>query len=307
MPYLLLTLTVLFWSGNFILGRGVHEVIPPIAMSFWRWTIALLIILPFAVKPLKRQWDLIRRHWKIMTLLAIFSVTIFNSFIYLALHSTLAVNAIIINAMTPIFIVLFSRIGFKDRITLLQTFGVIISFIGLLWIISHGNLNNLIPIQFVRGDLWTLSAAMSWAMYTILLRKRPQKMSPVCFLASIIIIGLFFLFPFYVWEIHTGATIRLTATSVISVLFVGVFPSVLAYLFWNKAVEIIGASKAGIFIHLMPVFGAILAYIFLGERLRLFHIAGICLIFFGIYLTTIYKTKIQAIRRTSPKHLPKDW
>ena len=191
MPYLLLTLTVLFWSGNFVLGRGVHDAIPPIAMSFWRWTIALLIILPFAVKPLKNQWDLIRRHWKIITLLAIFSVTIFNSFIYLALQSTLAVNAILINAMTPIFIVLFSWIGFKDKITLLQTFGVIISFFGLLWIISNGNLGNLMPVQFVRGDLWTLSAAMSWAMYTILLRKRPDKLNPVSFLALIKSLGNF--------------------------------------------------------------------------------------------------------------------
>ncbi|MBW1822594.1 MAG: DMT family transporter [Deltaproteobacteria bacterium] len=305
MPYLLLTLTVLFWSGNFVLGRGVHDAIPPIAMSFWRWTIALIIILPFAVKPLKSQWDLIRSHWKIITILAIFSVTIFNSFIYLALQSTMAVNAILVNAMTPIFIVLFSWIGFKDKITLLQTCGVIISFFGLLWIISNGNLRNLMPVQFVRGDLWTLAAAVSWAMYSILLRKRPEKMSPICFLTSIIIIGLFFLFPFYLWEIHTGETIRLTRTSVFSVLYVAVFPSVLAYMFWNKAVGIIGASKAGIFIHLMPVFGVIMAYIFLGERLRSYHIAGICLIFSGIYLTTIHKPKMQTARTTSPKHLVK--
>ena len=306
MPYLLLTLTVLFWSGNFVLGRGVHDVIPPIAMSFWRWAIALMIILPFAVKPLKSQWVLIRSHWKIITILAIFSVTIFNSFIYLALQSTMAVNAILVNAMTPIFIVLFSWILFKDRITLLQTGGVIISFFGLLWIISNGNLKNLMPFQFVRGDLWTLSAAMSWAMYTILLRKRPDKLDPICFLTSIIIIGLLFLFPFYLWEIHTGAIIQLTMTSVISVLYVAVFPSVLAFLFWNRAVEMIGATKAGIFIHLMPVFGAIMAYIFLGERLRSYHIAGICLIFSGIYLTTIHKTKMQTTRTTSPEHLPED-
>lgn len=305
MPYLLLTLTVLFWSGNFILGRGVHDAIPPIALCFWRWAIALMIILPFAIKPLKSQLGLIRSHWKIISLLAIFSVTIFNSFIYLALHSTLAVNAILVNAMTPIFIVLFSWIGFKDRITILQTFGVIISFFGLLWIISNGNLGNLMPVQFARGDLWTLFAAVSWALYTILLRKKPDKLNPICFLASIIVIGLLFLFPFYLWEIHTGAIIKLTMTSVISVLYVAIFPSVLAYMFWNKAVEIIGATKAGIFIHLMPVFGAIMAYIFLGERLRSYHIAGICLIFSGIYLTTIHKKRTQTARATLPKHLPK--
>ena len=151
------------------------------------------------------------------------------------------------------------------------------------------------PFQFVRGDLWTLSAAMSWAMYTILLRKRPDKLDHICFLTSIIIIGLLFLLPFYLWEIHTGAIIQLTMTSVTSVLYVAIFPSVLAYLFWNRAVEMIGATKAGIFIHLMPVFGAIMAYIFLGEKLRSYHIAGICLIFSGIYLTTIHKTKIQTL------------
>ena len=294
MPYVLLVLTILFWSGNFVLGRGVHTEIPPIALSFWRWGVALLILIPFAIKPLINQRRLIQRNLKILTILALLAITNFNTFIYIALQTATAINTVLVNATTPIFIALVSWAGFKDRLALRQGIGIFISLFGLLWIISRGSPVALLSVRFSKGDLWTLLAALDWAVYTVLLRKRPAGLDPIGFLASIILIGLIFLVPIYIWEILTGAMIQPTRTTAFSILYVAVFPSILSYIFWNRAVGMVGANRAGIFMHLMPVFAIILSIMFLGERLLAYHTIGIGFIFFGIFLVTTVKTKEQA-------------
>ena len=286
MPYLLLTLTVLFWSGNFVLGRGVNDVIPPVSLAFWRWVGAFMVLLPFAIRPLIRDWKTIRNHMAILTILAVLSVTIFNTFIYLALQSTPVANTVLVNAMTPVFIVFISWIGFQDSLKPIQGVGVAISLTGLLWMLSRGNLAALLHTRFSAGDLWTLAAAMSWALYTTLLRKRPPGLHPVAFLATTMGIGILFLTPAYIWELQTGAHFNLTPATLFSIVYVAVFPSVLSFLFWNWSVGIVGATKAGVFVYLMPVFSIALAYGFLGEGLQAYHIFGIILIFSGIYLTT---------------------
>jgi drug/metabolite transporter (DMT)-like permease len=293
MHYLLLILTVLFWSGNFIVGRWIHNDIPPISLAFWRWTVALLIILPFSLKHIIHQKDLIRQNWKILTLLAILSVTNFSMFIYMALKSSTVTNTVLINSMIPIFIVLVSWMGFKERITLRQTVGIAASLTGLMFIIAGGNLSTLLAVRFSKGDIWTISAGMSWALYSVLLRKCPIEFDSRGFLATTIIIGIFFIFPFYIWEISTGKTMNITKASIGSIIYVALFASVLAYIFWNKAIQIIGANKTGIFIHLMPVFSIILAIIFLDEKLRGYHVKGSVLIFLGIFLTTTNKLTFQ--------------
>jgi drug/metabolite transporter (DMT)-like permease len=293
MHYLLLILTVLFWSGNFIVGRWIHNDIPPISLAFWRWTVALLIILPFSLKHIIHQKDLIRQNWKILTLLAILSVTNFSMFIYMALKSSTVTNTVLINSMIPIFIVLVSWMGFKERITLRQTVGIAASLTGLMFIIAGGNLSTLLAVRFSKGDIWTISAGMSWALYSVLLRKCPIEFDSRGFLATTIIIGIFFIFPFYIWEINTGKTMNITKASIGSIIYVALFASVLAYIFWNKAIQIIGANKTGIFIHLMPVFSIILAIIFLDEKLRGYHVKGSVLIFLGIFLTTTNKLTFQ--------------
>lgn len=300
MHYLLLILAVLFWSGNFIVGRGIHNEIPPMTLAFWRWAIALLIILPFSLRPILRQKDLIRRNWKILTFLAILSVTNFSMFIYMALKSSTVTNAVLINSMIPIFIVIVSWMGFKERITLRQAVGIVISLTGLMFIITKGNLSTLIAVRFGKGDMWTISAGISWALYSALLRKCPVELDSLSFLTATIIIGIFFIFPFYIWEIGTGKTMNFTHASIGSIIYVALFASVLAYTFWNKAIQIIGANKTGVFIHLMPVFSIILAMIFLDEKLRGYHIKGTILIFSGIFLTTAHSIKFQNVR--GPKH-----
>ena len=293
MHYLLLIFAVLFWSGNFIVGRGIHNEIPPITLAFWRWAIALLIILPFSLGQVIYQLDIIRRNWKILMVLAILSVTNFSMFIYMALKSSTVTNTVLINSMIPIFIVIVSWMGFKERITVRQGVGIALSLSGLMFIIANGNLSTLISVRFSTGDMWTISAGISWALYSVLLRKCPMELNPLSFLATLIIIGTLFISPFYFWEMSTGKTMNFNQASVGSIVYVALFASILAYIFWNRAIQIIGANRTGIFIHLMPVFSIILAIIFLDETLKGYHIIGTILIFTGIFLTTAEKIKLN--------------
>jgi drug/metabolite transporter (DMT)-like permease len=285
MHYVLLIFAVLFWSGNFIVGRGIHNEIPPMTLAFWRWAVALLIILPFSLGHIVHQFDIIRRNLIILTVLAILSITNFSIFIYMALKLSTATNTVLINSMIPIFIVMVSWLGFKERITLRQSIGIAISLAGLIFIIANGNLSTLISVRFSKGDLWTICAGISWALYSVLLRKCPIELNSLSFLATLIIIGTLFISPFYIWEMSTGKTMNISQASIGSIVYVALFASILGYIFWNKAIQIIGANKAGIFIHLMPVFSIILAIIFLDEKLRGYHIKGAILIFSGILLT----------------------
>jgi drug/metabolite transporter (DMT)-like permease len=285
-PYVLLTLTALFWSGNFVLGRGIREVIPPISLNFWRWTGALLILLPLGLPHVRRQWDLVRRHWKLLALLSIPSISIFNTFIYTALQSTTTTNTALVNAMTPIFIALMAWIIFGVRIGLQQAGGVMISLIGLLFIITHGNWQVLTRLSFSGGDVWTLSAALAWAAYSVLLRLRPVQMHPLTFLTVMVAWGLIFLLPFYLWEVSVRGGFEIGTASLSAIVYVSLFPSVLAYIFWNLGVEKVGAGRAGLFMHLMPVFSILLAGLLLDERVRMYHFTGMGLIFCGIVLNS---------------------
>ena len=285
-PYLLLVLTTLFWAGNFVLGRGVKASIPPIGMAFWRWTIALAILLPFAIPHLRRDWPQVRANWKALVIYGILGVSCFNTFVYIGLHSTTAINALLMNSIIPVLIVLLSRLLAYAPVTRRQAAGILLSLVGVVTIICRADIGMLMSMEINRGDLWVLLAVISWAFYTFLLRKRPAALHPLSFLASIVIAGLCLLAPFYGWEIAMGARVGTDMVTCGSILYMGLFPSVLAFIFWNQAVGEVGPNKAGLFLHLMPVFGAILSYIFLGESLHFFHLAGMGLIFSGIYLTT---------------------
>jgi drug/metabolite transporter (DMT)-like permease len=289
LPYLGLVLTVLFWSGNFILGRGIRQLIPPVSLNFWRWTGALLILLPFGWARIQREKKLYLRHWKLLALMSIPSIVIFNAFIYTALQTATAINTVLVNAMIPIFISLTAWLVFRDRLSLRQTSGVCISFSGLLFIVTRGNLGLLKELAVSTGDVWTMGASLSWAIYSVMLRKRPRQMDPIAFLTLIVGFGLVFSLPFYLWELKHQGGFALTPASLASLAYVALFPSVLSFIFWNYGVDKVGPNRAGIFIHLMPVFSIILAILFLGEHMRGFHAMGMLLIFSGIVLTTLPK------------------
>jgi len=285
-PYLLLVLTTLFWAGNFVVGRALHGSIPPIALAFWRWAGALLIVLPFAFPHLRPQWPLVRSAWKKLTLYGLLGVGCFNTFIYIALQSTTATNALLINSTIPILIIVLSWLFSGTLLPRRQALGVLISFAGVITIICRADLQLLLTLRVNSGDLWVLLAVVCWASYTCLLRQRPAGLHPLTFLCCIILIGLMSLAPFYAWELSQGAYMTLTPQTVAGICYVALFASVLAFIMWNHSVSHIGANRAGLFLHLMPVFGTILSIIFLGEAFHLFQAAGIGLIFSGIYLTT---------------------
>lgn len=290
LPYLLLALTVLFWSGNFVLGRGIRDLIPPVSLNFWRWTGALIILLPFGLPRIISQRTLLKQNWKLLVFLSIPSIAVFNAFIYTALQSATAINTVLVNAMVPVFIGLTAWLLYGERMAPVQIAGVLVSLTGLAFIVTRGDLTVIKGLTFGRGDLWTLAAGVSWALYSVMLRRRPARMDPIAFLTVIVAFGLCFMLPFYFWELQVKGGFHLNAPSMASIAYVCIFPSVLSYIFWNGGVAMVGANRAGIFFHLMPVFSILLAFVFLGEQLRLFHFIGMVLIFSGIALTTLVKT-----------------
>lgn len=284
MSYLLLILTTLFWAGNFVLGRAMHLVLPPIIMAELRWTLALIILLPFLIPRLIKHKTVILTNWKILTILSIFSVTCFNTFIYIGLTSTNASNATILQSAIPIFILILSALWLKERVSIQQWLGVTISLIGVLMLITQGKLSNLLSLSFNLGDIYILVGVLSWAIYSIVLRWRPAELDGFTFFGVTVLLGAIILLPFSVVEFYFANAIVWESKITYTVVYMAIFPSILAYIFWNKGVADLGAVKAGLFIHLMPLFGLLLSSLFLNEQIFTFHIVGILLIFSGIYL-----------------------
>jgi drug/metabolite transporter (DMT)-like permease len=285
-PYLLLTLASLFWAGNWVVGRAMRNEIPPVAMGFWRWVVALLILLPFAAPELKRNWRVVRANWFTLALLGGLGATLFNTMIYVGLQYTAATNGVLFNSVTPILIILMSWLAFRERLGAWQTTGVVLSLAGVAVIVARGEPQILAALRFNRGDLWLISAMFLWALYTIVLRRRPPGLSAIGFLAAMLLLGLPLLLPFYLWELFMRGGFALSVPAVAALAYYATLPSIVAYLFWNRGVAQIGPNKAGLFVHLMPVFGALLSVIFLGERLYAYHFVGAAMIFGGIWLTT---------------------
>lgn len=287
MSYILLILTTLFWSGNFVLGRGMHAEIPPLSLSFWRWVIALVILCLFAVKHLYRQRQLVQHHSRFIIIQGLLGVAGFNSLIYLAIQTTTAINAVLINSCIPVLIVVCSWAMYREVMTVRQYLGVIVSLFGVVLIIAHGEIDYLLALSFNPGDLLVFAAALTWALYSSNLRNYPKELHPLAYQSGIVVSGLIILTPFYLFELSTVGGFRVTMASISTILYIALFASVLAFIFWNRAVRTIGANRAGPFIHLMPVFSTILAVIFLDETIQRYHLQGIGLIFIGIAMTTI--------------------
>ena len=283
LPYVLLTLTALFWSGNFVVARAVHLDVPPMGLVFWRWLGALIVVLPFAWRPLAADWPVIRRHWRIILALAVIGVASFNTLIYLGLQTTTALNALLLQSAIPICIFIFAFMMFHDRIRAIQALGIALSLVGVLAIVARGDVATIHGLTFNQGDLLVFTAVVLWAIYSILLRKRPV-LHPLSFLTVTIIVSVVLLAPLYAGEVLSGRVTRFDQPTILAVGYLAIFPSVLAYLFYSRGVDLIGASRAGVFIHLMPLFGSIMAILFLGETFQMYHGAGIAMILGGLVL-----------------------
>lgn len=290
MPYLLLILTTLFWSGNFVVSRGMHTEIPPLALSFWRWALALLILSSFGLHHLIKQKDLLRQHWRFIILQGVLGVAGFNSLIYLAVQTTTAINAVLVNSCIPVLIAVCSWLMYRETMTLRQCIGVAVSLIGVTLIILRGDPGEFTRLNFNRGDILVLVAACTWAAYSANLKRFPQGLHPLAYLSGIIIVGLLVILPFYCIEIFSGKQLQPTVNTFFTILYVAAFASVLAFIFWNRAVRMVGANRAGPFIHLMPVFSTLLAIVFLDENVYQYHVVGMCCIFIGIGMTTVKTT-----------------
>ena len=285
-PYLLLTLTPLFWSCNWVIGRGLSADVPPMAMTFLRWLFALLIVAPFAWPHVRREWRVVRRHWKPMVFLGAVGVGSHNALAYMGLNYTTATNGLILNSFIPVMIITMSWVFLHERLSPFQLAGVGVSLAGVLVILSRGSLEVLSSLRLNGGDLLVILSMAIWSIYTIGLRWRPSGLHMLTFLFALIVIGDLVVLPFFVAELAFGRRMVLTPGNLAALVSVALFSSVFAYIFWARGVEQVGASVAGLFVHLMPVFGVMLAWIFLGERLAPFHVAGIALILTGIAITS---------------------
>jgi drug/metabolite transporter (DMT)-like permease len=293
-PYLLLVLTTLFWSGNMVVGRAIRDQVPPFSLAFWRWAIALALVLPLALPHLRAQWPLLRQHWLAVTVLGLLGIGGYNTLAYIGLQYTPATNAVLLNSFIPIATITLSSIFLKKHLLGVEWFGVLLSFVGVTSIVCRGDLNTLAQMSLNVGDLWMLAAVFTWALYTIGLQWRPPGVHPMLLLAAFTVVGLLALAPAYAWEIAQGQTIQVSTGSLAAIAYTGVFPGFLGYVFYNRAVGEVGASKASLFIHLMPVFGTLLSAVFLAEIPQPYHYASITLIFAGIYLTTSSLPKAKA-------------
>lgn len=279
--YILLTLTALCWAGNAIVARAARDVVPPVALSFWRWSLALLLILPFAWPHLRRDWAKVTGAWRAMVPMGLLGIGVFNSMLYTGLQSTTALNGLLIQSAQPVVILALGALLLRDHIGGWQVAGLLLSLIGVVTILTRGQPEMILALRLNVGDAVIACALIAWGLYTVLLRKRPA-VHPLSFLAATIGIGLLLIAPFYAAEIWAGKRIIMGWGAGLAIVYVGLFPSVIAYLCFNRGVELLGSAQAGLFMNVMPIMGAALAILFLGEQLHGFHLVGLGLVLCGI-------------------------
>lgn len=280
-PYVLLVMPPLFWGLNITLGRHVVGHIPPVALSQIRWTLAFVLLLPFAAGRFVRDWPAIRRQMPLIVVLSLTGISIYNTFVYVGLHSTTAINAALLQSFQPVMIAVYTLLIYGDRLTAYQAIGIAVSLAGVVAIVTQGEPSVLFAFAINGGDLWVLAAILAYALYTALLKSRP-KVHPLSLILVLLALGQLFLVPATVWEWATGARTHFDLLTVLAGLYVAVFASILAYFCYNRGVELIGPNRAGPFLHLVPLFGSLFAIVLLGETPYWYHATGWMLIVAGI-------------------------
>lgn len=290
--YVFALLATILWSGNFIVARDIRDIVDPFSLSFYRWFLATIILLPFAIVPLIKNIVIVKRHFIYLSIVSILGVSLFNTLIYIASHTSSALNLSIISITFPIIVIIISRAIFKEHIGINKFAGILIVLAGVLLLITRGDISVLVNISFNIGDLWVLLAAISFAVYSILLRYKPKNLSMITFQLITFILGTMYLTPLYLMEFDTRIINEPTVTNTISILYIAICSSLLAFIFWNKSIELLGATKAGMIYYTLPIFTGSLAFIFLDETISYVHLFSILLIFIGIYITNKNKKEI---------------
>ncbi len=282
--YLLLVLAMLSWSGNMIVARALAGTVPPLGLSLMRWTIAFLIVLPFAGAELVAKRAVIRARWRILLVLALLGLTLCNSLSYVGLQWTTALNGALVNSAGPMMTLLAAFLFNRERASSWQIGGIAVSLAGVLAIVLRGDPAALFALSINRGDLAILTSVAIWSVYTVLLRRRPPELSPLGLLTVLFAIGALTVLPLHLAESWAGRPLPTAPDALLGYLYVGIFPAAVAFFGWNRGVAAIGPNRASLFTHLMPAFSVVLAYLFLGEHIAGFHLAGGALIFLGIFL-----------------------
>jgi len=282
-PYLLLSLTALFWAGNAVIGRAVAGHIPPVTLAFIRWSGAFLIVLPLSWRHLVRDWPVLRKNLGIMALIAVAGIGAFNTLQYIALERTQALNALLLQSSGPLFVAIWSLMLLGIPLTLKQALGLSVSLLGVLAILLKGDVGALAAIKFNDGDLLFILALAIFGFYSVMSLKRPDIHS-MSFLAFTFGCGAFVQIPLVIWEMKVRPLMQIDLPNMLALLYVMVFPSTLAYLFFNRGVQLIGANRAAPVFHLIPVFGSVMAIVFLGEQLHVFHLVGYALVLTGVFI-----------------------
>ena len=286
-PYFFMIMTALIFAGNHVIGRVIREDIPPMGLVFWRTVVAFIIVTPFVYRPFRAQLPILLRHWRLLFLLGITNSVGGQALLLVALHTTTAVNTGLLNATEAVLTFLIAWLLLGDRITSRQGIGLVIAIVGVMAIIARGDFNVLLNLEFVVGDLWVQVAFANWAMYNVLVKRAPPELNPFVLLQAISITGIIAVLPFFVGEMLLfDRYVQVNAITLATMVYFGVFSSIIAIVFLNAGIKRLGPGPAGAFLYLVPVLTAVLAVVTLGETFRLYHLFGAVFVFYGVYLTS---------------------
>ena len=278
----------LFWSGNFVIGRfsSLENIVSPLSLAFYRWVIAFLILTPFCLHKAVKELPLLKKQPGMIFLIILTGPTLFNTLVYLGLTATTVINSLLIISTTPMLIILFNKLLYKAQTNIFQMIGIFISLIGVCYVIAKGSFKNIFDSEFYFGDLFILLAVTSWALYSIFLKKNETGVSGFSFLYLSFVFTVILLFPVYLYDIFIQNNfINIDQKTLLVIGYTGIFPSIISYMCWNTGVALIGPNKSGPFLHLMPIFGGILAFLVFRETLEIYHYAGILSVIIGIIIT----------------------
>ena len=285
--YVFLILATLFWSGNFIVGKAASLFeIPPFTLNFYRWIFAWLILAPFTLKEIFQKKNYIINNIKLILILGVTSITVFNSIVYYSLNFTQVISGVLMISTIPVMIIFFCWVFKIEKTNFYQILGVFFSLMGVVVIVTNANISKLLNLNFNKGDLWMVVAMFSWAMYSALLRKKKFKLSQISLLQTIISAGLILLLPAYLIEMALGYKVDIHLPFILTLTYVVLFPGLASFFFWIKGISIIGSNRSGIFLHLMPIFSTIMAMFIFKEKFMIFHLIGAISIITGIILSS---------------------
>ena len=278
----------LFWSGNFIIGRlsSLENLVSPLSLAFYRWVIAFIILTPFCLQKAIRDLTLLKKQPGMIFLIILTGPTLFNTLVYIGLTATTVINSLLVITTTPMLIILLNKLIYKSETNIYQMIGVIISLLGVSFVIAKGNYQNILNSEFYSGDLFILLAVTSWALYSIFLKKNETGVSGFSFLYLSFVFTVILLFPVFLFDIFVQNNyLEFNQKTLLVIGYTGIFPSIFSYICWNTGVSLIGPNKSGPFLHLMPIFGGILAFLVFQETLETYHYAGIISVIIGIIIT----------------------